>query len=83
MEEFNRIHELFFERAHSTSPVEVLFGEELGWPELFPVGIVTTNFSVKGKKGALGVIGPLRLSYATIVPVLRYFKGLIEEVGRA
>ena len=83
LEEVSKIHELFFERVHSASPVEVLFGEELGWPGLSPVGIVTTNFSVRGKKGALGVIGPVRLSYSTIIPVLRYFRGLIEEVGRA
>jgi len=83
LEEVNKIHELFFERVHGPSSVEVLFGEELGWSELTPVGIITTNFSVKGKKGALGVIGPVRLSYPTIIPVLRYFKGLIEEVGRA
>jgi len=83
LEEVNSIHELFFERVHGPNPVEVLFGEELGWPELSPVGIVTTNFTVRGKKGAIGVIGPVRLSYRTIVPVLRYFRGLIEEVGAA
>jgi heat-inducible transcriptional repressor len=83
LDEAQSLHELFFERAVSGSPIDVLFGEDLGWPGLSPVGIVTTNFDVRGKKGAIGVIGPVRLSYPTIIPVLRYFRGLIEEVGKA
>lgn len=82
LEEAGRIHELFFERPLSGSPIDVFFGEELGWPELIPVGVVATHFSVRGKNGALGVIGPVRLSYPTIIPVLRYFRNLIEEVSK-
>ena len=83
IEEAGRLQELFFEKAHSGSPIDVLFGEELGWPELNSIGVVTTHFNVKGTDGALGVIGPIRLSYPTVIPVLRYFRNLIEEVGRA
>ncbi len=82
LEEVKRVHELFFERSQGLSPIEVLFGEELGWPELTPVGVVTTHFTVRGKSGALGVIGPVRLSYPTVIPTLRYFKNLIEEVAK-
>ena len=63
LEEAQRLHELFFERMPGASPVEVLFGEDLGWPGLRPIGIVGTCFDVGGKKGALGVIGPARLLY--------------------
>lgn len=83
LEEAGRLHELFFEKATTGSLVDVLFGEELGWPELAPVGIVATHFSARGKNGALGVIGPVRLSYPTIIPTLRYFRNLIEEVAGA
>lgn len=83
LEEAERLQELFFEREGSGSPIDVLFGEELGWPELIPIGIVTTHFKAKGTNGALGVIGPVRLSYPTVIPVLRYFRDLIEEVARA
>jgi transcriptional regulator of heat shock response len=81
LEEAQRIHELFFERPLSGSPIDVFFGEELGWPELAPLGVVATHFSLQGKNGALGVIGPVRLSYPTVIPVLRYFRGLIEEIA--
>lgn len=82
LEEVDRMQELFFVKASSGSPIDVLFGEELGWPNLDPIGIVATHFNIYGKKGALGVIGPVRLSYSTIIPTLRYFKGLIEEVSK-
>ena len=82
LDESQRLHELFFERAISGSPIDVLFGEELGWPEIYPVGVIATHFSIRGKNGALGVIGPVRLSYQTIIPTLRYFRNLIEEVTK-
>ncbi|MBI4157943.1 hypothetical protein HY502_03790 [Candidatus Woesebacteria bacterium] len=82
IEEVSRMQDLFFGRPGPYSPIEVMFGEELGWPDLSPVGIVTTHFDVKGKKGAIGIIGPIRLKYPYIIPTLRYFKNLIEEVGQ-
>jgi len=81
LEEVNRLQELFFERVRGQSPVEVIFGEELDWPGLSPIGVVATRFNVKGKSGALGVIGPSRLSYPTVIPVLRYFGNLIQEIA--
>lgn len=80
LEEAERMHELFFEKMMGTTPVEVLFGEELGWPELNPICIAATRFRVGDREGALGVIGPLRLEYSTVIPTLRYFKNLIEEI---
>jgi heat-inducible transcriptional repressor len=80
-EEFDKMDRLFFGMSESSSPLEVLFGEEIGWPELIPVGIVATHFSVKGKPCALGVIGPARSNYGTVIPILRYYGNLIEEVA--
>lgn len=82
IEEVKRMHELFFQRMTGLTPVEVIFGEELGWPGFYPVGVVGTRFSVKGKHGALGVIGPTRVAYSRVIPVVRYFRDLIEDVGQ-
>ncbi len=79
-EEFDKMDRLFFGFENS-SPLSVLFGEELGWPELGPAGIVSTHFNVRGKPGALGVFGPARADYGTMIPILRYFGNLIEEVA--
>jgi len=80
-EEFDKMDRLFFGMTQAASPLEVLFGEEIGWPELAPAGIVATHFNIKGKPGALGVIGPARSDYGTVIPILRYFGNLIEEVA--
>jgi heat-inducible transcriptional repressor len=79
-EEMDKLDRLFFGLG-STSPLEVLFGEELGIPELAPTGIISTHFMIKGKPGALGVIGPARADYSTVIPILRYFGNLIEDVA--
>src|SRR4030042_1302080 len=80
-DEFDKLDRLFFGMGEPASPLEVLFGEEIGWPELMPVGIVATHFSIKGKPCALGVIGPARSNYGTVIPILRYSGNLIEEVA--
>lgn len=79
-DELEMLDRLFF-GFESTSPLAVLFGEELGIPGLAPTGIISTHFTVNGKKGALGVIGPARANYGTVIPILRYFGNLIEEVA--
>jgi heat-inducible transcriptional repressor len=79
IEEAQRLHELFFEQITGLSAVEVLFGPELAWPTSDDLGIVATRFSVNGKNGAIGIIGPSRLSPMAI-PTVRYFKSLIEEL---
>ena len=82
IEEVDKMTDLFFHRAVSGSPIDVLFGEDLGWPGFVPVGVVATHFNVYGKNVALGVIGPVRLSYPTVIPILKYFRNLILEVAR-
>jgi len=79
-DEFDKLDKLFF-GLQSGSPLDVFFGEELDWPELAPAGIISTHFTVRGKPGALSVIGPARSNYGTVIPILRYFGNLIEEVA--
>jgi len=81
LDEVEKLHSFFVDRLTGELAVEVFFGEEIGWSELVPTGIVCTRFQAQGKTGALGVIGPMRLQYSTIVPVIRYFRDLIQEVA--
>ncbi len=82
VEEAKRMQELFFERLTGMAMVEVLFGEELNWPYFDQIGIVGTRFSAGGRQGAIGIIGPFRLNYPTIIPTVRYFRNLLEELTR-
>lgn len=81
LEEAKGIQELFFEKVHGETPVEVIFGEELGRIGMLPIGIVATRFNAGKTRGALGIIGPVRLSYPTIIPILRYFGNLVQEIS--
>ncbi|OGM21340.1 hypothetical protein A2955_01335 [Candidatus Woesebacteria bacterium RIFCSPLOWO2_01_FULL_37_19] len=81
IEEARRIHELFFERMTGLTPIEVIFGEDLGWSGLNYIGVVGTRFKVRGKDAGLAIVGPARLRYSTIIPILRYFRSLIQEVA--
>jgi transcriptional regulator of heat shock response len=79
LEEAARLHELFFEKLTGGAPIEVIFGPELAWPHWESVGVVASRFDVNGKKGAIGVVGPFRLSPLAI-PTVRYFRNMIEEL---
>jgi len=82
IDEVERMNDLLFHRMDSSSILDVMFGEELAWPNLTPVSIVSTHFDVYGKKGALGVVGPARLSYPRVIPVLKYFGTIIQDATK-
>jgi len=79
MDEDEQLLDLFFNRFPIESPFDVLFAEDLGFRNM-PVGIVAAHFRVKDKNGALGVFGPVRQSYSSLVPTIRYYRGMLEEI---
>jgi heat-inducible transcriptional repressor len=81
LEQQRRLKELFFERLTGVSPIEVVFGEELGWPNFEAVSVVATHFSAGGHNGVLAVIGPFRFNYPTVIPTIRHFRNLIQELA--
>lgn len=80
IEQERRIRELLFEHLTGQTPIEVLFGEELGWEFFEPVGLVASRFKIGDHEGAIGIIGPYRLNYASIIPTVRYFGKLVQEL---
>ncbi|MBI4066252.1 hypothetical protein HY411_00905 [Candidatus Gottesmanbacteria bacterium] len=60
-------------------PFAILLGDELGERTLSQCGFVYTRFATPHVSGAIGVVGPSRLNYPHIVPVVRYLGGLIDE----
>jgi len=72
-----------FEKSFGEGPIHLLLGDELGYEFLEPCGMVFTHFEAGPKRsGSLGVIGPSRLYYPRIIPMVRYFGGLIEELAK-
>lgn len=63
--------------------VHVLLGEDLGPKLNGPYGFVVTHFDTpKELKGEIGVLGPVRLNYNEIVPTVRYYGSLLEEIAK-
>lgn len=72
-----------FNRPFGEEPIHFLLGDELGDEILEPCCLVFTHFQMgSGKKGSIGVVGPARLNYASVVPTVRYFGNLIEELTK-
>lgn len=69
--------------AEDESDVHILLGEDIASVLQGPYSVVCTNYSTPmHSKGAIGVIGPVRLNYTYIVPTVRSVGNLIEEIAK-
>lgn len=62
--------------------IHLLIGEDLGMEHLEPCGFVYQTYEAGPHKGILGVIGPARFHYQSIVPVVDYFAILLSTITR-
>lgn len=69
-------------RETGEEAINVLFGDELGLSCLAPCGLIFTRFTVGNHTGALGVIGANRFHYPEVIPMVRYYGDLIEELSQ-
>lgn len=61
--------------------LQVLIGGEGEWEELRQCSIVLARYGVPGMAtGLLGVLGPMRMSYARTIPTVRYVAGLLSDL---
>ena len=61
--------------------LQVLVGGEGEWEELRQCSIVLARYGVPGlATGMLGVLGPMRMSYARAIPTVRFVAGLLSEL---
>ena len=61
--------------------LQVLIGGEGGWEELRQCSLVIARYGVPGlATGTLGVLGPMRMSYARTIPTVRYVAGLLSDL---
>jgi heat-inducible transcriptional repressor len=71
-------------RASTNSSVgglQVLIGGEGGWQELRQCSMVIARYGAPGlATGVLGVLGPMRMSYARTIPTVRYVAGVLSNL---
>lgn len=71
-------------KAMGTSPLHILFGEELGYEQLMPTSFIFCRYMGRdGRTGVIGVIGPARMDFPRILPYVKYVTGLVEEAINA
>lgn len=63
----------------STDPFSILVGDDLMEGALAQCGFIYFKFKTPHVVGAIGVVGPTRLNYQHIIPVVQYMGGLIDE----
>lgn len=70
------------DRSVSTEPIHILLGEEMGSEFLEPCGIIYARYDTGRHRGVVGVMGPSRFNYPVVIPTVRYFGDLLNEVAR-
>jgi heat-inducible transcriptional repressor len=61
--------------------LQVMIGAEGGWEELRQCSMVLARYGVPGlATGMLGVLGPMRMSYAKTIPTVRFVAGLLSDL---
>ncbi|MEQ8689891.1 MAG: heat-inducible transcriptional repressor HrcA [Pseudomonadales bacterium] len=71
------------DRCLETSGVQLFIGEESGYQPLGDMSLVTSNYEVNGEvAGVLGVIGPTRMHYKDVIPVVDITARLLTAAMR-
>lgn len=62
--------------------IRYYIGEEHVLPQVQSCSILVTGYEVRGEKGAIGILGPMRMDYAFNTAALELAAGLLQEGGR-
>jgi len=68
--------------SESEEPFYLLVGEELESEFLEPCGFIYQSYQADPHQGIIGVVGPARLRYGQVVPLVDYVASLISELGK-
>ncbi len=78
IEEIQMLEEIF-EYGANESPIRIIYGPELGNKNLAPIGVIFMTFNFHNTQCRAGVLGSPRFDYKYVIPVMKYFRSLIEE----
>ncbi len=78
-------HDFWFDmvaRGQDTADnlTHLLIGEDLGMEHLEPCGFVYQTYQAGPHRGVIGIVGPARIEYRSIIPLVDYFAHLISEI---
>lgn len=70
-----------FGRAVDTQPLHIILGDEFGNEYLYPCAMAYIDFHAGKVSGHVGVLGPARLNYPYVFPMLRHMSSLLDEIS--
>jgi len=69
------------DQSQKASGIQIFIGSETGSDSLEGCSMVATHYvSKRGTLGALGVIGPSRMPYSQVIPVVDYTAKLVSQI---
>ena len=71
-----------YQRSVGNDPFYLILGEEFPEEIFFPCSYLYARFTVNGHPGAIGIVGPYRLQYRRLIPMVTYYGELLSELGR-
>jgi heat-inducible transcriptional repressor len=79
-EEKRQLIELLTTRAQTSAGVQVVIGSEIPYQEMQETSLVAASYRFHDRVlGVLGVVGPRRMPYAKIVPLVEYTARLVSR----
>jgi heat-inducible transcriptional repressor len=79
-EEKRQLIELLTARAQTSGDVQVVIGSEMPYQEMQETSLVAASYRFHDRVlGVLGVVGPRRMPYAKIVPLVEYTARLVSR----
>ncbi len=69
------------DKSQHAKGVQIFIGSESKYSEIEGCSLITANyFSSRGTIGTLGVIGPTRMNYSSVIPVVDYTARLVSQI---
>ena len=70
-----------FQASPFGGEVRYVIQEEMGYENLEKCAVVFAPYNIGKVSGFVAVLGPSRLNYPKVIPIIRYTKKLLEELG--
>lgn len=82
LDEFDYWWSIFSDFEEEVDSLKIYLGEELGRQLMNHCGGVFSRFGSSTHQGVIGVVGPARLNYPKIIPIVRYMGTLINDFAK-
>lgn len=81
MESREKLLHIFDGRGAGTGSVSVRIGSEIGFEELNDCSLLSVRYAAgEGATGTMGIIGPMRMNYNRVIPVLEFMSRAVSEL---